>query len=177
LLICCVASSDVFFSCSSVEHTALIHRYHVLYVDEGVFASVLLENLQGLLDQITQVEHLSLLVVNFVTDVAILRLVEVQDGEDLPVIGHKGLAYGVGGHHQCLEHFECNLDDLGVARIQRRYENGYIRLIELTFNRDDQLGNYWQNFGSALLEHVKGALDRQEAVRFVLLANPFEEDR
>jgi len=38
----------------SVKHAALICGYHVLDVDEGVFAAVGLEHLEGLLDQVSE---------------------------------------------------------------------------------------------------------------------------
>jgi len=52
---------------SSIKDTALIYGHHVLYVDKSIFASMSLEDLQGLLDEISQVEHLALGVVDLVS--------------------------------------------------------------------------------------------------------------
>ena len=48
------------------KHAALVSRDHILDVDIRVFSSMLLQNLQGFLDQITQILVLALSVVNFV---------------------------------------------------------------------------------------------------------------
>jgi hypothetical protein len=47
---------------------------------------------------------------------------------------------------------------------------------KLTLNGDDQLGDDGEDLRAALLEHVKHALDGQEAVGVLLLADTFEED-
>ena len=46
----------------------------------------------------------------------------------------------------------------------------------LTFDRNDELRDDGQDLGAALLEHVKSALNGEEAVRFVLFADSFEEN-
>lgn len=51
------------------EHAALVGGDHVLDVDVGVLAAVLLEHLQGLLDQLRQVLVLALSVVDLVANV------------------------------------------------------------------------------------------------------------
>jgi hypothetical protein len=54
---------------TSSEHAAFVGRYHVLDVDVGILPSVLLKQLQGLLDQVPNVLLVSLTVVNLVTNV------------------------------------------------------------------------------------------------------------
>ena len=80
---------------SSVKDAALIGRDHVLNVDERVFATVLLEQFKGALDKVSEVDRLPLGVVDLVTDVVVLRLVQVEDGEDLPVVGDESFSDGV----------------------------------------------------------------------------------
>jgi len=73
---------------SSIKDTALVNRHHVLYVDKSIFASMSLEDLQGLLDEIAQVEHLALGVMNLVSKVHVHLLVEIENGQDLSVVRH-----------------------------------------------------------------------------------------
>lgn len=58
----------------SVEHAGLVGGHHVLDVDEGVLPAVHLEQLQGLLDQVSQVVPLPLAVVDLVAQVGVLSL-------------------------------------------------------------------------------------------------------
>ena len=51
---------------SLVEHARLVSGHHVLDVDEGVLAARLLEDLQGLLDEVSDVGVLLLRVVDAV---------------------------------------------------------------------------------------------------------------
>ena len=53
------------------------------------------EHFEGLLDKVTQVSSLTLAVVDLVTNVLVADLEEVQDGEDLSVVGDEGLTNGV----------------------------------------------------------------------------------
>ena len=50
-----------------------------------------LEYLESLLDKVAKVECLALCVVNLVSQVHVLRLVQIEDREDLPVVGNEGL--------------------------------------------------------------------------------------
>ena len=92
-----VASNSGVFSylLRSVQDAAFIHWYHVLNVDEGVFTTVCFEDFKGLLDQITQVALLSLRVVNLVSQVHVLRLVQIKYGQDLAVVRDEGLTNSV----------------------------------------------------------------------------------
>jgi len=54
-----------------------------------------LEHLEGLLDQVSEDERLSLAVLDLVADVAVVVLEQVEDGQDLSVIGHEGFTDGV----------------------------------------------------------------------------------
>lgn len=49
--------------------------------------------------------------------------------------------------------------------------------LNLTLDRDDQLGNNWENLSTALLQHVKNTLHSQESVWVLLLTDTFEENR
>lgn len=50
------------------------------------------------------------------------------------------------------------------------------RPLVLTLDGDDQLRDDWEHLSAALLEHVEDALDRQESVRVLLLADALKED-
>ena len=64
-------------SSSGVVHCRLIGRNHVLDVDEGILTALLLEEIQGVLDQIPQAGVMLLPIVNVVSQVDILVLVKV----------------------------------------------------------------------------------------------------
>lgn len=105
----------------SIEDAALVGGDHVLDVDEGVLASRLLEELEGFGDEVAQVEPLPLVVLDLVPDVPVGVAEDVEDGQDLPVVGHQGLADHVAAQHQLLDHLQHHRDDVGVARVQGRY--------------------------------------------------------
>jgi hypothetical protein len=79
----------------SVKDAALVGRNHILDVDEGILTAVHFEHLKSLLNKVTQVGCLSLRVVNLVTDVSVADLEQVEDGEDLAIVGYEGLTNGV----------------------------------------------------------------------------------
>ena len=94
-----VCSFVVVVTVSSVEHTALIDGHHILDVDEGVFAPVCLKQFEGLLDQVAEVKGLPLCIINLVSKVLVLRFVQVEYWEDLPVVGYEGLTDSVRAEH------------------------------------------------------------------------------
>ena len=53
----------------------------------------LFHHFQGLIDQISQILLLPLGIVDFVSDVYVGVFEEVENREDLPVIGHEGFTY------------------------------------------------------------------------------------
>jgi len=118
-----------------------------------------LEYFEGLLDQVAKVQSLALRVIDLVSQVHVLGLVEVEHRQDLSVVGYEGFTDGVGAHHQCLEHFQSDLDDLDVAGVQCGYSKGLTKMVKLTFDRDDQLGDDREDFSATLFEHVEGTLD------------------
>lgn len=107
----------------SVKDAALIGRDHILDVDESVLTTVDLKHLQGLLDQVTKVGCLSLRVVNLVADVSVADLEQVEDGEDLAVVGHEGLTDGVRAGHEGLQDLQGDRDDLNVTGVQGDYRH------------------------------------------------------
>ena len=80
----------------SVKNAALISGNHVLNVDKRVLTPVHLKHFECLLNQIAQVLRLPLTVVDLVAEIVIANLEQIQDGEDLAVVRHERLAYGVG---------------------------------------------------------------------------------
>ena len=99
---CCQSISTSKFilsSHSSVEYAALVGWDHILNVDKGILPTVGLEHLEGLLDQVAQVQTLPLAVVDLVTDVGVALLEKVHHGQNLSVVGNQGLSDGVGASH------------------------------------------------------------------------------
>ena len=114
---CCPLGGDLG---RSVEYTALISRDHVLDVDESIVASVHLEELERLLDQIAEVLLLALGVIDAVTHVEVVRLEQVHDGKDLTVIRHESFTDGITALDEGLEHMERRADDLVITSVQSR---------------------------------------------------------
>lgn len=106
----------------SVEDATFIGGDHVLDVDEGVFTTMLLEEFESGLDEVTQVLGFALGVVDLVSEVLVLGLEEVEDGEDLSVVGYKGFSNSVGAEDEVLENLKGHLDDLNVAGVKGGYE-------------------------------------------------------
>jgi len=148
----------------SVEDATFICGDHVLNVDESVFATVLLEEFESSLDEVTQVLGFALGVVDLVSEVHVLGLEEVEDGEDLSVVGYERFSDGVGAEDELLEDLESHLDDFKIAGVKGG------------LNWDDQLGDDGEDLGATLLEHVEDTLDREESVGVDLLTDTFEED-
>lgn len=76
------------------------------------------KHFKGRLNQVSEILSLSLAVVNLVAQVVVLDFEEVEDGEDLSVVGHEGLANGVGAGDEGLQDLQRNRNDLGVSRVQ-----------------------------------------------------------
>merc|ERR1719446_1550327 len=148
----------------SARLARLVRRYHIFDVDEGILTAVELEGLQGLLDEVAEVHALPLRVVHRVADVQVPHLEDVEDRQDLAVVGHERLADHLarrGVHHE-LQELEDGRDDLGVAGVEPR------------LNRDDELWHNREDLRAALVQEVVRALDREEAVRLLLLADAVE---
>mmetsp|Transcript_90316 Transcript_90316/g.255383 ORF Transcript_90316/g.255383 Transcript_90316/m.255383 type:complete len:217 (+) Transcript_90316:236-886(+) len=148
----------------SRQLSALVRGHHVLDVDESVFAASGLEHLERLRYQIADVHAFALGVIHGVADVLVLRLVDIEYREDLPVVRHEGLPYHVAALHQGLEDLEHNTYDVLIAAAQRGLD------------RNDQLRDDRQDFGAALIKQVVDALHRQKAVGVLLLAEAVEEE-
>ena len=76
----------------SIEDAALVCWDHVFYVYEGVLATGLFEELEGLADQVAEVETFSLTVLYFVSDAGVTVSEDVENWEDLPVVRYKSLS-------------------------------------------------------------------------------------
>lgn len=68
---------------------------------------------------------------------------------------------------------------MAITSGSRVFRAATVRLegVRLTLDRDDELGNDWQYFGSSFGQHVKDTLHSEEAVRVLLLTDALEEDR
>ena len=63
-----------------IQHARLVRRDHVLDVDECIFASVPLQQLQSLLNQIADIHALALAVRYCVANVDVLALENIENG-------------------------------------------------------------------------------------------------
>lgn len=125
---------------------------------------MLLEEFESGLDEVTQVLRFTLGVVDLVSEVHVLGLEEVEDGEDLSVVGHEGFSDGIGAEDELLENLEGHLDDFKIAGVKGGLD------------WDNQLRDDGEDLGTTLLEHVEDSLDREEPVGVDLLTDTFEED-
>ena len=64
---------------------------------------------------------LSLTVINFIAGADVAVFVEVEDGQDLSVVGHERFADHLAALHELLEHLEHDRDDLSVTGVEGRY--------------------------------------------------------
>lgn len=71
----------------SIEYTTLIRRYHILDVNKRILSSSLLQQLQSLADEITQIQPFSLVVLDFVTSVGVAIAEDVENWQNLTVVG------------------------------------------------------------------------------------------
>mmetsp|Transcript_76045 Transcript_76045/g.213209 ORF Transcript_76045/g.213209 Transcript_76045/m.213209 type:complete len:352 (+) Transcript_76045:283-1338(+) len=149
---------------SSCVDAALVGRYHVLDVDERILAAVGLQDLQGLVDQLAQVQALPLAVVEPVAQVEVVGLVDVEHWQHLSVVRDQCLADHICGLHQRLQDLQDGAHDDGVAGVQRRLD------------RNNELRHHGQDLRAATLEHVVHALHGEEAVGVLLLPGAIEED-
>mmetsp|Transcript_85931 Transcript_85931/g.192114 ORF Transcript_85931/g.192114 Transcript_85931/m.192114 type:complete len:262 (-) Transcript_85931:297-1082(-) len=149
---------------SSCQYHALVNGDHVLDVDEGVLAPVHLEKLEGLVDEVPDVYSFALRVVDLIANIGTIVLVNVEDWQDLPVVRDKGLADHIPAEHQGLQDLENRGHDLRVPSVQGGLHG------------DNELRHDRQDLGATFLQHVIGALHRQEAIGIFLLAATVKED-
>ena len=79
----------------SVEHAGFVSGTHVLDVDECVFTTVHFEDFKRLLDVITKVQRFALAILDLVAQVGVFDLHQIEDGQNLSVVGHQGLSNSV----------------------------------------------------------------------------------
>ena len=106
----------------SQVHAALVRGHHVLDVNEGVFTAMLLEELKGALDEVSQDHSLTLAILDLVSKVQVVALEEVKDGEDLSVVGYKGLSNSLRALDERLEDLKGHSDNLRVTGVKGSYE-------------------------------------------------------
>jgi len=83
--------------------------------------------------QVSQVELLSLIVVNLVTYILVAVLVDVEDWEELSIVGDQGLSDHLSTDNKLLDDLQSDLDDIGVSGIKSGLK------------RDDKLWDDWQD--------------------------------
>jgi len=101
--------------------------------------------------------------VNTITDIDSALLKEIHHWQKLSVVRHQSKSHTLVASHKGLQDLQSNCDNLRVSGVQGDFEGG------------DQRWDHWKNLEATLLKHVKYPLDREEAVRVLLLANSFEE--
>jgi len=148
----------------SVEDATFVGGHHVLDVNEGILTTMLLEELKGALDEVSQDHSFTLAVLDLVSKVQVAGLEEVENGEDLSVVGYEGLTNSLRALDERLEDLEGHSNNLGVASVKGG------------FDRDDELRDDGEYLSSTLLEHVADSLDGKESVGVDLLTDAFEED-
>lgn len=102
----------------SVKHAALVCGNHVFNVDEGVLASRLLQQLQSLHDEVSQVQSLPLAVLDLVPDACVVISENVEDGQDLAIVGHQCFSNHFSGEDKLLDDFEHCCNDLRITGIE-----------------------------------------------------------
>mmetsp|Transcript_25065 Transcript_25065/g.60792 ORF Transcript_25065/g.60792 Transcript_25065/m.60792 type:complete len:228 (+) Transcript_25065:223-906(+) len=122
------------------------------------------KNLKGLLNQISQVLALSLGVVDRISNVDVPTLEDVEHRKDLPIIRNQCLSDHFARQYQHLTDLQSGGNHIRVTCVQR------------SLDRDDQLGNYRQDLGPTLLQHVVGPLHCEESVRVLLFSKTIEEN-
>ena len=90
----------------SVQHTTLIGGDHVFDVNESIFSSSLFQQLQSLHDKVSQVESLALVVFDLVPCVFIAVPKDIEDGQNLSIIGHQCFPNHISTEHQFLDYFK-----------------------------------------------------------------------
>ena len=123
-----------------------------------------LEQLKRLLDEVAQHHALPLAVLDLVAQVGVLLLVQVENWQDLTVVGHESFSDSLRASNKCLKDFQSNSNDFAVSGVQG------------CLDWDDQLRNDWEDFSSTLLQHVKDTLNGEETVGIGLLTDSLEED-
>lgn len=84
-----------------------------------------LEHFEGLLDEVSKHESLTLGVLNLVAQVAVALLEEIHNGEDLTVVGDEGFADSVTAGHEGLQDLKGNSNNLGVAGVESSYTHKF----------------------------------------------------
>lgn len=106
-----------------------------------------LEQLKGLLDQVSQVVRFPLAVINFVTQVVVTSFKQVHNWQNLSVIGDKCFADGIGAGDKTLQNLKGNCNNLRVSGVESGLDG------------NDQLRNDRKDFGTSLLKHVENSLN------------------
>jgi hypothetical protein len=78
----------------------------------------LLQEFQGLSDEVPQIEPLSLAVFDLVADARVIVAEDVENRQNLTVVWDHCLADHLSRKHQFLDYFEHGCDDLGVAGVE-----------------------------------------------------------
>jgi hypothetical protein len=84
---------------------------------------------------------------DFVSKVDVTVLKQVENREDLSVIGYKSLTDSVGAKDEMLEDLQCNCNNFLISGVQ------------CGLDRDNELRNDWQDLWASFLEHVKDTLN------------------
>jgi len=123
------------------------------------------EELESLLDEVTEVVSFPLGVVDLVSHVEVLGLEEVHDRQNLSVVWHKSFSNSVGAGDEGLQDLKGDRDDLWVTGVQGG------------LNGDNQLGDDGQHLGATDLEEVEHALNCKESVGVDFLTDTLKENR
>jgi hypothetical protein len=78
----------------------------------------LLQEFQGLSDEVPQIKSLSLAVFDLVPDARVIVAEDVENWQNLTVVWHQCLADHLSRKDQFLDDFEHGCDDFGVAGVE-----------------------------------------------------------
>lgn len=126
---------------------------------------MLFKQLKSELDQISQVAHFSLTVVNSITYVGILCFEQIQNRKNLSVIWHKSFTDSIRASNQLLQDFQSNCNYFWISCIQGSLD----RNNKLWYNR--------QNLSTSFFQHIKYTLYCDEPVWVTFLSDSFKENR
>eukprot|EP00634_Sargassococcus_sp_CCMP2135_P007357 CAMPEP_0198661768 /NCGR_PEP_ID=MMETSP1467-20131203/43853_1 /TAXON_ID=1462469 /ORGANISM="unid. sp., Strain CCMP2135" /LENGTH=333 /DNA_ID=CAMNT_0044398233 /DNA_START=311 /DNA_END=1308 /DNA_ORIENTATION=+ len=152
------------------DDDALVGGDEVLDVDEGVLAAVDFEVLESFVDEFAEVLAALLAVVDAVAEVVVLADEDVEDREDLAVVGHEGLA------DEVLALGDGVADDEDLEDLEDLDDDFLLAGVEGGFDGDDELGNDGQDLLPAAGHHVVDALLGEEGVGLLHFAEAVEED-
>lgn len=99
------------------------------------------------MDEVSENDLLSLRVVDVVTQVSIIIFEDVENWENLSVVGDQGFTNHISTQDKSLESFEHNSDNIWLSGVQS------------SFDWNDELRNNWENLRTSLFKQIISSED------------------